>query len=502
MANILVVDDDPVIRASLEELLRIEGHDVTDAEDGVAAMREIHATPPDLILLDLAMPGLSGESIASMLKAKEATRFIPIIVLTGENEASTQFRLLELGADEFLTKPFSRPHLLARIRSLLRAKSLNDQLLQAFRSVEAMESISMEVVRSLADDPQNPVDLLEISLGHCLSGALGHGAPTHLFFAREHEGEEDLNFRTIGQGPDGIVGKSGGSISKRRLLRSLEPYRQVEGAYWTVAAPAPVHQLLWGSTPTSPGLVGVMEQGIWLFAGGYTRPVGVHDTRWLASVARQIKLFGTHVEQVAATEAAFVYVMESLARAAEVHDGGTGDHLRRVNGYSGLLAHALGCTDGFIRRISQSAMMHDVGKIHVSREILLKPGPLSEAEMLLVRQHPEYGAHILGDSPKIAMARDIALCHHERWDGTGYPRGMRGEEIPLSARIVSLADVYDALRTARPYKNPIPHVEALRILKEGDARMSPGPFDPLCLEAFLRLDTRLDEVHSHDLGAG
>jgi response regulator RpfG family c-di-GMP phosphodiesterase len=501
MALILVVDDDPAIRESVGELLRAEDHHVVECHDGIGAMREVQATPPDLILLDLSMPGLSGESIAAMLKADEATRFIPIIILTGENDSNTQCRLLELGAEEFLAKPFSRLHLLARIRSLLRVKSLNDQLLHAFRSVEAMESMSMEVIRRVADDPQNPGDLLEISLGHCISGAMGRGAPTHLFFARENNGDGELEVRTFWQKQGSDLRRETGSVSKRRFLEILAPYRQTEGAYWAEAAAPAVLELLWGSLPKSAIIAGVLERGIWLFAGGYTRPVGVHDTRWLASMARQYKLFGVHLEQVAATESAFVYVMEALARAAEVHDGGTGAHLRRVNGYSGLLARSLGCPEAFVRKISQSAMMHDVGKIQISREILLKPGPLSDAEMALVKQHPESGAKILGNSPRLAMAREIALCHHERWDGTGYPRGLIGEEIPLSARIASLADVYDALRTARPYKNPIPHQEALSILAEGDVKMRRDHFDPACLEAFLKLDTKLDEVFAEGQGA-
>lgn len=498
MADILVVDDDPGVRESIGGILRQEGHQPEECADGIQALRRVNDRPPDLVLLDLAMPGISGESVATMLKADEATRIIPIVVLSGEGGAATQCRLLEIGVEEFLSKPVSRMHLLARVRALLRAKALNDQALQAFRAVEAMEAMSVEMFHRAAVDPQRPADLLEVALGHCVAGALGPGAPTHLFAARDDGAE--LSGEALWHDPAGGILRRGVRVSRLLFLRSVASYKQVEGAYWALSPAPGALALLWPHPPVRGAMVGVMDRGLWLFAGGYDRPVGVHDCRWLSSVAKQAGLFGAHLEQVAATEEAFVYVMEALARAAEAHDGGTGAHLRRVNGYAGLLARALGCADSFVRKVSQSAMMHDVGKIQISREILLKPGNLSGAEVAQVRRHPEAGALILGSSARLTVAREIALCHHERWDGSGYPRGLRGEEIPLSARIVSLADVYDALRMERPYKRAVGHAETLRILGAGDAKTSPAHFDPACLRVFLRLDEALAEVFREGQG--
>jgi response regulator RpfG family c-di-GMP phosphodiesterase len=193
-----------------------------------------------------------------------------------------------------------------------------------------------------------------------------------------------------------------------------------------------------------------------------------------------------------ATEQAFHYTMEALARAAEVHDDATGTHLQRVNAFSGFLAQAMGCDRAFVRSVGATAMMHDVGKIHIHPEILAKPGPLNHGEMETMKKHPLFGARILGDSPRLADAREIALCHHERWDGAGYPRRLRGEEIPMAARIVAISDVYDALRSPRPYKMALSHEAAIRIIRVGDERGQFGAFDPRCLETFLDVANHID----------
>lgn len=140
--------------------------------------------------------------------------------------------------------------------------------------------------------------------------------------------------------------------------------------------------------------------------------------------------------------------------------------------------------------------MHDVGKIRVPTAILLKPGPLDEAEERVMRLHPEFGEQILGDSPRLSVAREIALTHHENWDGSGYPGGLRGEAIPLAGRIVKLADVYDALRSRRSYKNALTHAEARSVFLNGDERITPrSHFDPRVLETFFRIEHLFERIY-------
>ncbi|MBC7105164.1 MAG: HD-GYP domain-containing protein [Firmicutes bacterium] len=190
----------------------------------------------------------------------------------------------------------------------------------------------------------------------------------------------------------------------------------------------------------------------------------------------------------------FLCVIEGLARAAEANMEDAAHHIVRVGEYAAELARALNLPHREVQSIRLAARVHDVGKLHVPREILLKPGPLSEDERREVQRHTLYGAQILAGLPHLRTARQTALFHHECWDGSGYPHGLRGEEIPLPARIVRLADVYDALRSARVYKPPLDHPTACRIILEGDERTRPSHFDPWVLRAFRRVAGRLAEL--------
>jgi len=179
------------------------------------------------------------------------------------------------------------------------------------------------------------------------------------------------------------------------------------------------------------------------------------------------------------TEEAFRLSINLLARAAEVHDANTASHVLRVNEYSHFIARKLGMPTEFCDEIRYSAQLHDVGKMSVDGKVLRKQGPLDDEERAEMNQHPVFGYQILEPSDRLQMAASIALNHHERWDGSGYPNGRRGEEIPVEARIVALADIYDALRSTRPYKEGFGHEDAVRILVEGDDRHEPeGHLDP------------------------
>jgi putative two-component system response regulator len=179
-------------------------------------------------------------------------------------------------------------------------------------------------------------------------------------------------------------------------------------------------------------------------------------------------------------------VLVRLAIAAEYRDDQTGGHIQRVGRTSGAIAETLGLDGNTVELIRNAAPLHDVGKIGVSDNILLKPGPLTEAERESMKTHVQIGASILGNStsPLLRMAEQITLAHHEWWDGTGYPNGLRGDEIPLAGRIVGLADVFDALTQDRPYKAAVPLAEALAEIRSLSGRQ----FEPQIVAAFEALD--------------
>ena len=191
-------------------------------------------------------------------------------------------------------------------------------------------------------------------------------------------------------------------------------------------------------------------------------------------------------EMVVALRGAYHDVSLRMQVFTQAYHEETGAHLARIGDYAVLFGAELGLPDDYLSDLRAFSQLHDVGKLRVPQAILAKPSALTAEEFAVVKRHTLWGAEILGDSPWFSMARDICLGHHERWCGGGYPRGLSGEAIPLAARIVSLCDVYDALRSRRSYKPPFSHERALRIILEGDGRVEPDHFDPRLLEIFRR----------------
>jgi response regulator RpfG family c-di-GMP phosphodiesterase len=199
----------------------------------------------------------------------------------------------------------------------------------------------------------------------------------------------------------------------------------------------------------------------------------------------------------------------ALARLAEQRDNETGKHLERVAAYCRLLAESMRSagaherliTDEWIENLERSSALHDIGKVGIPDSILLKPGKLTPEEWEIMKTHAELGGRTIdlvlvetGKQDFLVMGRDIAWCHHEKWDGSGYPRGLKGTEIPLSARILAMADVYDALTTVRPYKHAWTHEEALAWIRE----RAGAHFDPQVAQAFISVHARADAIR-HEL---
>lgn len=235
-----------------------------------------------------------------------------------------------------------------------------------------------------------------------------------------------------------------------------------------------------------------LEAGATDFLGKPADPVEIRArVSNLLALSRARMAQRDHAAQLAREVAAAVALVEerereivsTLMRAAENRDTDTGDHIARVSAYAGLIAEALGMPAAERRQLCLAATMHDVGKIAVADAILLKPGPLTPEERRDMELHAERGRRILGGSasPVMRLAAEIAVSHHERWDGTGYPHRLKGEAIPLSGRIVAVADVFDALTTARPYKRAWSAQEARDYLIANAG----SHFEPRLVDAFL-----------------
>lgn len=489
MDRILIVDDDASIRKTLSHWLQVSGYEPFEAETGQEAIRLIKASPPDLILLDLVLPETTGIAITQALKKEERFSRIPIIILTGAGSARDRLRSIESGADEFLNKPVDQLELMARVRSLLKSKHLSDRLLISYHELDELGSFAETfVTQPLADWSRLDVAL---SMAKQVLGPPGDRSNRPALVWGGFDAEEMLiGFAAYIENGEPMQMRT--RCKRNRLLEILSEFRRGPDMFIS-KGPAPPELSMILDLPSSIKLdnfVAMASTRNVVLIAGYPWEVGTYEIPLLRALVRHWKVFERIRQEARETQEAFFYTLETLAIAAEFYDQHTAVHIRRVASYSGVVAHALGFDERYVRLIKKCSVTHDVGKATIPAQLLKKAGPLNENEKALMNDHTTNGAKLLGGAHQLIMARNIALSHHENFDGTGYPDRLLGESIPLEARIVKVVDLYDALRSVRSYKPSFSHEKTLQIMKEGDDRIRPEHVDPKILQAFL--DSHID----------
>ncbi|MGC9519153.1 MAG: HD-GYP domain-containing protein [Desulfuromonadaceae bacterium] len=255
------------------------------------------------------------------------------------------------------------------------------------------------------------------------------------------------------------------------------------------------------------------EKGLRLGADDYiVKPFSPSIIRARVRTHLKLKEYRDHLQEKVAQKTeqlrhAQEAIIASMAVMAERRDPETGAHIQRTKAYVKALAYAMAqempdkLSRTTISMLEQAAPLHDIGKVAVPDHVLFKPGPLTREEFEIIKDHTTFGADIIrktemivGDNPLLKIAEQIACCHHEKWDGSGYPNGFAEEDIPIAARLMAIADVYDALISERPYKKAFSHAQAVDIILHGDERTRPEEFDPRLLRCFERIHPQFDEI--------
>jgi response regulator RpfG family c-di-GMP phosphodiesterase len=494
---ILIVDDEPTNRTLLKAYLIPEGYEIVEAENGEEALKTIGANTVDLVLLDVMMPRVDGFEVCRRIKGDEKFSNIPVVMLTALSAKEDRIKGIEAGAEDFISKPIDRLEVLARVRMLLKLKILSDRLIHTYKEINNMMTFGVLSIESF--DPLNFAFLPKVDdiVNQLIRKAsdqydkpqlliVGVSDESHVWQWYQYEYAFRVLNRTLLTDVYSLqsLGKTGNS---RVVFYNKTGRDQPEFQLFV--------KTLASLSIAVSNTACYLSESLCIFAVNYGRDVTPYDASVLNSVVVQSLFLKSLSSQISETESAFKYMVDGLARASEANDEDTGNHILRVGDYSALIAEGLGMTEKFIEAMRVQAALHDVGKIHVHPDILKKPGKLTPEEWGEMKKHTLYGARIIGNHPRLIIGNKIASSHHERWDGSGYPYGLEGEQIHIEGRILTIGDQYDALRNKRSYKLAFDHATAYKIIVNGDGRTLPAHFDPKVLRMFKKLHRRFEEIY-------
>ncbi len=498
MKKILIVDDDTSNLEILKEILELDGYETLTTTLGLQAIELAIRHIPDIILLDIMLPDMSGIDVCAKIRTNPLLNDCAIIMITGLGNRDIRLKALKSGANEFLNKPLDPIEITTRIQNQLRIKAAKEKISSALDELNNINQYSESLLESIKLSIFDFPDTIEAFLTQIITSySYQTGIPEIILVAGRQDDNQYMIYAFKIQDRR-IIGKDFFEINDLGMRFADLNGKQIfydQGHLDNQFDPSYLHpSLLKFCNPITNGIIYTRNE-LNLFTFNYQNLATAMEEYFIRGFLLHLNFYMTINRQIKKIQGFFIYSIGSLARAAEANDEDTGKHIVRVNEYSYLLAREMGMDTEFCKRIRIMAQLHDVGKIHIHPDILKKPTKLTPEEWELIRAHPLSGARIIGNSPDFAMARMIALQHHENWDGSGYPFGIGGTEISMAARIVKLVDIYDALRNERTYKPSFSHEKSIDIILNGDGRVVPAHFDPDLLQCFRENHTKINDLY-------
>ncbi len=463
--RVLVVDDEQVIREILADFLSMEGFSVRTAEDGAAALTELSRLQYDLVLSDLKMPNMGGIELPEA--NSNHTPNVVTIIMTGFGTVETAIDAMKRGAYDYIMKPFKMEEVVHTVRRGLERKKLsaeNLRLKEALSLYKVSEAIAAslsleEVMRNVTDAALHEVDAdaVIVLLDDQRGGFFERARMTHPRF--------------VGPTPNMELGELSHSVLAEHFQaeKKLRVHGERGLRYFDKAPQVPPASTLVTQLMMAGRTIGYLAVFSFtakkLFEEGQRKLLSIVSDRAAAAI-ENAKLY----EDLKAT---FSQTIKGLASAIDKMDRYTAGHSSRVAAYAQVLAIKLGLPDDQVEIVRQAALMHDIGKIGCVMN-LNKPGILTDREYDIFKRHPTFGRDILEPIEFLSPLIPGVHFHHERWDGQGYPLGLAKQEIPLIARIISVADAYDAMTSDRAYRRAMPHAVTMNEIQG----CSGSQFDP------------------------
>lgn len=495
-ARILVVDDEKVIREILAEFLTLEGYQVASVEDGQKAIEELRLRPYDLVISDLKMPRVSGLQLLEKLAAENIN--VLTVIMTGFGTVETAIEAMKRGAYDYILKPFKVEEVIHVVQ-----RGLYRQQLQA-ENIRLREALTIYKVSEALATSLDLDHILDTILKAALAETDADVATLHMRDVRTGKYEERV--KLVGPALEAHqVPTPAFDVLVERFDRGQPVVSHGDSAsrFFAGALGGGTSELVsFLSVPLQVGaaVIGVLNVYSFTrgkkFDEGHRKMLTVLGSRAAGAIdnARLYDDLRMRNDELRAAnevlEATFQSTVAGFAQALEETDLYTRGHSERVARYAELIARGLTLPDPEVRRVIEAGVMHDIGKLGVRYDMLNKPGKLTPDEMRVFRQHPEKGKRILDPVPCLHGLIDGCWCHHEWWDGGGYPRGLRGHDIPLVGRITAIADAYDAMTSDRAYRRALPHEVAVGEIE----RCAGSQFDPELADLFVKMieDHRLD----------